>query len=78
MFDFIIPLNLIEIAEGFDSKEIGKRVRNTVLFSNEDFLVMLVIGPNQRSDYHLNSKDVFILNEIYYLLLFVCRNSFSK
>ena len=58
MFDFIIPLNLIEIAEGFDSKEIGKRVRNTVLFSNEDFLLMLVIGPNQRSDYHLNSKQV--------------------
>ena len=78
MFDLNVPLNLLKIYENFDIGELGDRVRNMVLFENEDFIIMLVIGPNRRSDYHLNSKDVFILNEIYYLLLFVCRNSFSK
>lgn len=58
MFGFELPFNLIQECELLNKNTIGKRVRNKVIFSNEDFIVMVVIGPNNRSDYHVNSKQV--------------------
>lgn len=58
MFDFKLPFNLIEECEALNKETTGKRVRNKVIFSNEDFIVMIVIGPNNRSDFHVNSKQV--------------------
>ena len=59
MFPAKFPLNIILECENLiASGDLGKKVRNKTIFSNEDFVVMLVIGPNNRSDYHVNSKQV--------------------
>ena len=52
------PKNLKEI---LNFEEIGPMVRNKVIYSNEDFIVMAVIGPNRRHDFHLNPKPVINL-----------------
>lgn len=58
MFDLNIPLNLLELSEKLGISGLGEKVKNRVIFENEDFIVMLVVGPNRRTDYHLNSKEV--------------------
>jgi hypothetical protein len=39
-------------------REFERRARNIVLMQNTHFLVMLVVGPNRRTDYHYNNTDV--------------------
>ena len=58
MLDSKLPFNLAALCELLSNNIIGKMVRNKVIFSNEDFIIMVVIGPNNRSDYHVNSKQV--------------------
>ena len=33
-------------------------ISNLVLYKGDDFVVMLVGGPNKRSDYHINPTEV--------------------
>lgn len=58
MVNFGLPFNLIDECDTLNRSTIGHRVRNKVIFSNDDFIVMAVIGPNNRTDFHLNSKQV--------------------
>lgn len=58
MFDEKFPFNIYSACDSLNSDVLGTRVRNRVIFSNDDFMVMVVIGPNKRSDYHVNSKQV--------------------
>lgn len=52
------PFDLSSECFSLGTDIIGDRVRNRVIFSNDDFIVMAVIGPNKRSDFHVNSKQV--------------------
>lgn len=38
--------------------KLAPHVRNRVISRNDDFMVMLVTGPNDRSDFHRNHTDV--------------------
>lgn len=58
MFDLNFPFNLLDACRLLDLKSLGSKVRNRVIFSNDDFIIMVVIGPNHRSDFHVNSKQV--------------------
>lgn len=58
MFDLNFPFDLLSECDYLNLDIIGNRVRNKVIFSNDDFIIMAVIGPNKRSDYHVNSKQV--------------------
>lgn len=52
-------LNLAMPNDSLDLNSLGKRVKNKVIFSCDDFIVMLVFGPNHRSDYHINATQVY-------------------
>ena len=58
MFDLKFPFNLSSECDSLNIDSLGSRVRNKVVFSNDDFIIMAVIGPNKRSDFHVNSKQV--------------------
>lgn len=52
------PLNIVAwLKEHPDA--LKPPVSNKVLFSSKDFMVMLVAGPNQRSDFHYNQGSEF-------------------
>lgn len=59
MSDLIFPFNLKALSDSLNSNSLGKRVKNKVIFSNENFLVMAVFGPNHRSDFHINATQVY-------------------
>lgn len=75
MFDEKFPFNISSICDSLNIDVIGNRVRNRVIFANDDFMVMVVVGPNKRSDYHVNSKQV---SSILCLKNLVFRNSSIK
>lgn len=58
----IIENSINSITE-YASKELSRRAKNLVLTSNDDYLVMLVVGPNQRTDFHRNFTDVRGISE---------------
>jgi hypothetical protein len=48
------PLNILHV----NRNHLGTKVKNMVIFSNDDFVIMAVFGPNNRLDYHINEKEV--------------------
>lgn len=60
MFDLRFPFNLPFECDSLSNDSLGSKVRNKVIFSNDDFIIMAVIGPNKRSDFHINSKQVML------------------
>lgn len=47
-----------KIVAQIEKDELERRARNFVLMQSNDFLVMLVIGPNRRTDFHFNNTAV--------------------
>ena len=66
MSDTGFSLNLARPNDSLDMNSLGKRVKNKVIFSCDNFIVMLVFGPNQRSDYHINATQVYFYN-VYFI-----------
>jgi 3-hydroxyanthranilate 3,4-dioxygenase len=54
----ISPVNVIQWLKD-NPDALSPPVSNKVLFSSDDFLVMLVAGPNDRTDFHLNQTSEF-------------------
>lgn len=52
------PLNIVEWLKN-NPDALKPPVSNKVLFSSKDFLVMLVAGPNDRTDFHYNQSSEF-------------------
>lgn len=77
MLHFELPFNLVTDCESLNLETIGRKVKNRVIFSNEDFLIMAILGPNNRSDYHINSKQV-CTKATNVLIMSLCRNSFIR
>jgi len=58
MSDMYEPLNLKKIIE--ENKHLLKPpVNNKVIWQNRQFIVMLVGGPNERTDFHVNRGEEF-------------------
>jgi hypothetical protein len=38
-------------------------IGNHTIYDGKDFLVMLVGGPNERNDYHVNEREVCIVSD---------------
>ncbi len=53
----MIGSSLNELVKTAES-ELNRHAGNIVLMQNSDFLVMVVAGPNRRTDFHLNNTDV--------------------
>lgn len=49
-------------------------VNNFCLYSGKDYVIMVVGGPNERNDYHVNETEVslFSLSVLYTLLIICC------
>lgn len=54
----VSPLNVIDWLKN-NPDALKPPVSNKVLFSSEDFMVMLVAGPNARTDFHFNQGSEF-------------------
>ncbi len=54
----ISPINVVKWLEE-NPNALKPPVSNKVLFSSKDFLVMLVAGPNNRTDFHYNETSEF-------------------
>lgn len=60
--DLYKPFNLLKWIQDNQAK-LKPPVCNKIVYSNHDFIVMIVGGPNQRKDYHINKTA-----EIFYQL----------
>lgn len=52
------PLNLFHWIRD-NAERLKPPVNNFCLHSGNDFIVMVVGGPNARADYHINETEVF-------------------
>lgn len=57
------PIDLLVQCKSILSS-LGEKCKNKILFCNDDFIVMVVVGPNQRTDFHINNKQVIKLIKI--------------
>jgi 3-hydroxyanthranilate 3,4-dioxygenase len=58
MTDQYTPLNLKKVIE--ENKHLLKPpVNNKVIWKNREFIVMLVGGPNERTDFHVNKGEEY-------------------
>ena len=57
-------------------QHLKSRAKNIILSQNNDFLVMLVIGPNERTDFHRNNTEV--KTALIENLIIICRNFCTK
>jgi 3-hydroxyanthranilate 3,4-dioxygenase len=70
------PINFTKwVAENKD--KLQPPVNNFLLFKGQDTIIMVVGGPNQRTDYHINETEVLVLfyNIILRLMLLSSINS---
>lgn len=51
------PSGILELIAALEP-ELKSSVRNKVLCCSDDFVVMVVVGPNRRNDFHINQKPV--------------------
>lgn len=52
-----IPINFTAWLEE-NREKLQPPINNTVLYHGKDTIVMVVGGPNKRSDYHINETEV--------------------
>lgn len=50
-------MDSVNVLEWVAQRKFSGPIRNKVLFSGNDFTVMVVCGPNARSDFHVNDSE---------------------